>query len=76
MVYDEQIQLTLRNMVEKFPRSYFKKIKAKANHQLLKYIEDNTPLLSNEYYVISTKVYWIINNITDFPRCKICNKPM
>lgn len=76
MVYDPQIQSTLRDMVEKFPRSYFKKIKAKNNHQLLKYIEDNTPLLSDSYYVISTKVYWIINNIFEFPKCKICDKPI
>lgn len=76
MGYDSKIQEILKDMVEKYPRSYFKKIKARKNHQLLKYIKENTPLLSDEYYLISTKVYWIIHNIVDFPRCKICNKPI
>ena len=62
--------------VEKHPRSYFKKVKARENLEILKYVEENTPLLSDPYYLISTKVYWILHGLTDFPKCVVCGKPI
>ena len=46
--------------------------------ELRQFIDDETPLLSDKKYTINTKVYWILNGITDFPRCQNpeCNKPM
>lgn len=64
----------IRTWVTRFPRSYFKKIKAKANQHILRYIEDHTPLLNSPEFLISTKVYWILNNITEFPKCVVCGK--
>ena len=62
--------------VEKYPRSYFKKVKARANAEILKYVEEKTPLLSDPYYLISTKVYWVLHDMTDFPKCVVCGKPI
>jgi hypothetical protein len=71
--YDEQIDNYLRKLVKEHPRSYFKTIKAKKNKKILQYINDCTPLLSNSF-ILSTKVYWVINHIQEFPKCKICGK--
>lgn len=46
--------------------------------ELRQFIDDETPLLSDKKYTINTKVYWILNGLTDFPRCQNpkCNKPI
>lgn len=50
------------------------------NHHpdLLKFINDKTPLLQNEKFKISQKIHWIINGLTEFPKCKNpnCNKSL
>lgn len=71
---EHEVLLLLKSWVTRFPRSYFKKIKAKSNQHILKYIEDHTPLLDSPEFLISTKVYWILNNITEFPKCVVCGK--
>ena len=38
------------------------------------WINDILPLLKNPIYNLSTKCYWILNNIQDFPKCKQCGK--
>ena len=73
---DNEIVDKLRFWVKTFPKSYFKKIKARKNLEVLKYVEENTPLLSDPYYLISTKVFWIINGIVDFPKCVVCGRPI
>lgn len=40
------------------------------------WINEKTPKLSDPFYVMSTKLYWLFNGFTDFPRCKQCNKPL
>ncbi len=74
--YNDEYDAVLRDLVENHPRSYFKTIKAKSNVEILKYIEGCTPLLSDEKYLISTKVFWVLNRLQDFPRCKMCGKPI
>lgn len=32
--------------------------------------------LSDSFYTFRTKLYWIVHDLTDFPRCKYCNKPL
>ena len=73
--------LELKELVEKYPLAYFNMLKAKfcksLNKSLLylkEWIDECTPKLSDNYYLISTKVNWILNGIVDFPRCEICNK--
>ena len=32
--------------------------------------------LSDPFYTFSTKLYWIVHDLTEFPRCKYCNCPL
>lgn len=40
------------------------------------WINSKTPKLQDSIYQISTKLYWILNGWTDFPRCKQCGKEL
>lgn len=42
--------------------------------QLKAYVIQNTPLLNDPIYTFTTKLAWIVNNITDFPTCPTCKK--
>ena len=46
----------------------------KKNNELLKYIKENTPLLNDNIHSLKTRIYWILNGLTDFPTCKECGK--
>ena len=39
---------------------------------IIKEINNYTKLLSNKKYSIQQKIHWIIHDIGNFPRCKIC----
>jgi hypothetical protein len=43
---------------------------------ILDWINEQTPLLQDPFYTLKTKIYWILNDITDFPKCKVCGKPL
>jgi len=72
--YDDRFDSYIAELVKKHPRSYFKTLKAKGNSTILEYIERCTPLLRDKKFLISTKVYWVLNKIQSFPRCNICGK--
>ena len=38
------------------------------------WISNSLPMLKDPFYLMSTKVYWILNNMTTFPVCPICGK--
>lgn len=62
-------------LVEKFPRSYFNTLANNRRFEYLrKWIDDQTPALADPFYTLSTKCFWILNGLTDFPRCVICGK--
>lgn len=47
----------------------------KENSDILKWIRENTPeKLKNGNYNLSTIIYWILNDLKDFPKCKKCGK--
>ena len=64
----------LQNIVKNNPFSYFNILKKQKYKNLLNFINQITPKLQNQKYKLSTKIYWILNNITDFPICPICKK--
>ena len=45
---------------------------------VIQFIKKTNKKLSNKKYTTGTHIYWFINGITDFPRCKNpkCNKPL
>ena len=44
------------------------------NKDLMNWINETTPLLQNSFYTIDTKLYWIFNDLHDFPCCDFCKK--
>ena len=42
----------------------------KYNNDLMNWLNINLPLLNDKKFSISTKVYWIFNELKDFPKCK------
>ena len=40
---------------------------------LMSWINDCLPLLQNSFYTVSTKVYWILHGLIDFPVCAYCH---
>ena len=45
--------------------------------ELVKWINEMTPKLSDKRYALSTKIHWILRGLTDFPKCanpECCNK--
>ena len=78
--------LLLKELVEKFPRSYQRKLNAlgtpferKHNLELRfiflkKWIESLLPQLKDPFFKMSTKVGWILHGLVDFPTCKTCNR--
>lgn len=81
--------MQLVQLVQDYPFSYFRilrkdghytshgklKYKKELDHsELMKWIDDNLPLLQEPCYNNATKCYWILNGLTDFPICPTCKK--
>lgn len=75
--------MQLVSLVENYPCSYCQMLRAKgkksfvAHHPeyvppykvLYDWITTSLPLLSDPFYKLSTKCYWILNGLTEFPKC-------
>lgn len=66
----------IRKLVNEYPDSYGRIITSKKQKDLLDFINYMTPLLQNNNYLLSTKCFWILNNIKDFPKCIYCGNPI
>lgn len=44
--------------------------------ELRQWIIAKTPLLNQMNAKIATRIFWILNDIHEFPRCKTCGKPL
>lgn len=55
-------------------KQYLTQLKRYNNGILIDWINLKTPKLQNSEYTIDTKIYWILNNINDFPICDICKQ--
>ena len=67
----------LLDVVSKHPRSYLQKLKLYDDYDcILAQIIECTSKLTNPNISLKTRVYWIINDIYDFPRCSNpkCNR--
>lgn len=48
---------------------HFYKLHIDRDKELKKWIDDSLPLLKNEEYTLQTKLYWLTNGLTKFPKC-------
>ena len=75
--------MQLITLLENYPCSYGSMLRAKGKKRFLQmhpnyvppykklydWINSSLPLLSDSFYRISTKCFWILNGLTDFPQC-------
>lgn len=57
----------------RFSRNYVRSLKAR-HIDTFNYIDDRYPQLVGHSF--SEKCYWLINGYADFPKCKLCGKPV
>lgn len=77
-IYDKLSELLsikeqLKFLRDKMPKNYISFIKSKKNQEkfnFIRRINDAVPLLMDSFYTINTKVYWILNDINEFPKCE------
>lgn len=62
----------LQFLVDTFPRHYQEILKIDRYHELMDYIKEHTKPLNDEFYTIATRVFWILHDITEFPKCDTC----
>ena len=59
----------LKDLLEKNPTSYQKILSGKNYVEVNQWLYDSTPKLQDQIYSNSTRIYWILNDLTDFPKC-------
>ena len=70
----EQYTREVKDIVANY-KSYGMIFKKKSH--LKNFVEAVTsPFLSDPFYTFRTKLYWVVNDLKEFPRCKFCNKPL
>lgn len=75
-IFDDQLNAEIQDIVDKNPKNYCSVIQSKGiknkdldRTYLLEYINKCTPLLQDSFYTLKTKIYWVLNKLTDFPVC-------
>lgn len=58
----------------KFPLTYQRVLQGKDYIEVAQWIYDAIPKLQEKNYNTATRIYWILNNMIDFPHCKNCGK--
>lgn len=64
--------LKLKKITDSYRRQCL--VKIRSDNELMKWIDQQLPLLKDPCYKLSTKVSWILQGLTDFPLCKTCHK--
>lgn len=77
----EQMIKDLNELMDKHPDNYVRMLHSKCYKdkygKYVEYIDNYAPTyLSNPKYQFITKIYWVLHNITEFPLCKHCGKPI
>lgn len=71
---EKRLTAKLKDLVDKHPRSYFSSLHTAKLAYLFNYITYKTPMLADDFYKISTKCHWVLNDLSDFPVCPTCGK--
>lgn len=71
---EKSLKEELKKIVNDHPNNYTRMITAESRKYLKDYLEFKTPLLNDKKYLLSTKCYWVLNDLIDFPKCKTCGR--
>lgn len=72
--YDNDMYTFLLKLVLDNPCHYSRMLNTQCNRKYIEWINAKTPKLDDTFYKLSTKLYWIFNGLSDFPKCKQCGK--
>ena len=77
MIIEEQKQF-LKNKIEKLKLKYRKRYRYAVSLKKNKYLRDQLdlifPQLKSSFFKVSTKIYWLEHDMTDFLKCTVCRK--
>jgi hypothetical protein len=62
-------------LLNKSKSNFFHIVKT-SRTDIMDWINKQTPLLQNPFYTLKTKIFWILNDMSEFPTCKVCGKPL
>ena len=63
----------LKQLIADYPTTYTNQLRSKKYKEISDWIIDSLPLLSSSFYTTNTRVFWILNDIHQFPICRVCN---
>ena len=76
---DQKI-IQLKQEVQKFKEKYGNRfawaISLKRNKYIVDALDEIFPQLKDGDYTIQTKLYWLLYDMNDFPKCVVCGKPI
>ena len=72
---DFEKNLMIREICEKYPKTYPQIIKKTINVELLDYIMENSVILDASS-TIGKRINFVLSGLKDFPKCKICGNPV
>ena len=76
VLLDDDYVLKLKDLLEHTPvKGVCSALSSKKNQYLKDWIYHKTSYLDSKYNVCH-RIYWILNNITEFPKCHVCGKPV
>lgn len=77
MKTDDEYLRELRNLLESIGPKLGTPISRWPKYaNLKKWLVDKTPKLNEINATLSTRIYWVLNDITDFPTCKTCGRQL
>lgn len=74
MKYDAQLKNEILELVESKPFNYSQCCASSAYKELGEKIRKAVPKLASLNYSFKTRIFWILNDLHDFPECEICHK--
>lgn len=62
-------------LLTNYPRSYFNLLEFNLSVKpIADEIRLKLPLLNSSFFNWATRCYWIVHDMTDFPKCSVCGK--
>ena len=71
MIYTkEELKTKIFQVIHKFPNSFSRIIKSKnCDSSILESLDFYYPQLKDPCYSVQTKIYWLMNDLKEFPKC-------
>ena len=73
---NEKLKEKLFALIKEKPANYGQCCCSKAYTELRTEILAATPKLLSDEFDFKTRIFWILHDITDFPKCSVCGKPI